>query len=293
VNRLLLLLSIVLLFILNTPIPAKETFNFKMSAISLKQGDTLKITLWSNKKILKCKAFLHKRKFKGFQKKNKNKHHFNLFIGISKIIKPGVYPIKIHITLVSGKIFIKTLHIKIKDAKFKKSVINIKGKKKHLVNNSSLLKKESILISNYFSHLTPQPYFFKPFIHPTRGRISSPFGTNRLYNLKRSKKHSGVDIANVIHTKIVAANNGKIIMSQSLKSHGETIMIDHGIGILTIYNHLKKRVVKKGYIVKRGQIIGTMGMSGIATGPHLHWGMSIQNVRINPEFWLENLSLYE
>ena len=141
---------------------------------------------------------------------------------------------------------------------------------------------------------TTTSYFNKPFIRPARGRISSSFGDYRIYNEgSTSRKHNGTDIANIINTPIYATNSGKIILSKTLEVHGNTIMIDHGYGILTIYNHLNKRLVPENAYVKRGQKIGLMGKTGMATGSHLHWGLSVQNIRVNPLFWLESLSLYQ
>ena len=76
-------------------------------------------------------------------------------------------------------------------------------------------------------------------------------------------------------------------MSDTLKIHGNTIIIDHGFGVLSVYCHLHKLLVKENQMVKQGQKIAEMGNTGLVSGPHLHWGLSLQNVRVDPLFWVD------
>ena len=73
--------------------------------------------------------------------------------------------------------------------------------------------------------------------------------------------------------------------------HGKTVIIDHGRRIFTIYNHLKTIFVQHNQVVAQGQAIGRMGSTGVATGPHLHWGLSVQGVRVDPQQWVDQLYL--
>ena len=126
------------------------------------------------------------------------------------------------------------------------------------------------------------------FILPLKGRISGHFGNQRIFNGTPKNPHSGTDIAALEGTEIKAAGNGKVLLSGGDYFYsGNMVIIDHGQGLQTIYAHLSKVLVKVGDIVKKGDIIGLVGKTGRATGPHLHWGASINNVRFRPQSLLE------
>ena len=77
-----------------------------------------------------------------------------------------------------------------------------------------------------------------------------------------------------------------MVLSEELTIHGHTVMIDHGFGVVSVFCHLDSRLVRNRKKVSKGDPIGTMGMTGVASGVHLHWGVSVQNVRVNPLYWL-------
>lgn len=123
------------------------------------------------------------------------------------------------------------------------------------------------------------------FIQPVEGRISTEFGEMRYVNGSlTSYRHSGIDIAAPTGTEIVAPNSGYVKLSRSLILTGETIVIDHGYGIFSIYFHMDSRSVMAGDSVEKGQLIGTVGTTGFSTGPHLHWTMSHYKTNLSP--WL-------
>ena len=127
------------------------------------------------------------------------------------------------------------------------------------------------------------------FILPLKGRISGYFGNQRIFNGTPKNPHSGTDIAALEGTEIKASGDGKVLLSGGDYFYsGNMVIIDHGQGLQTIYAHLSKSLVKVGDIVKKGDIIGLVGKTGRATGPHLHWGASINNVRFRPQSLLED-----
>ena len=127
-------------------------------------------------------------------------------------------------------------------------------------------------------------YWEKGFIMPVKGRISGHFGGQRIMNGKKMNPHQGTDIAAPEGTPVKAASNGIIRLSGGNYFYsGNTIVIDHGHRLFTIYAHLKETSVKPGDYVKQGQIIGKVGKTGRVTGPHLHWGASLNGIRFTPE----------
>ena len=121
------------------------------------------------------------------------------------------------------------------------------------------------------------------FIEPVKGRISGYFGNQRIFNGVPKSPHSGTDIAAPAGTPVKASGSGKVVLSEKDYFYtGNMIIIDHGAGLQTIYAHLQKASVKAGDSVKQGETVGFVGQTGRATGPHLHWGASLNGVRFNP-----------
>lgn len=127
------------------------------------------------------------------------------------------------------------------------------------------------------------------FIWPCSGSITELYGTARNYNKDLDKwSHKALDIANAENTKIVAANDGVVVMAKDLDAHGKSIVIDHGQGIHTVYLHLKEMKVKKDDRVKKGQEIGRLGQTGICTGPNLHWQIVVGGNSTDPRYWMKD-----
>jgi murein DD-endopeptidase MepM/ murein hydrolase activator NlpD len=127
------------------------------------------------------------------------------------------------------------------------------------------------------------------FIMPAKGRVSMLFGTKEYINGDPSGRHRGVDIANVLGTPVKASNNGVVRLAQRLPAHGNCVVIEHGEGIFTYYAHLNQILVKVGQKVVKGELIGKMGMTGVASGPHLHFSMSVHNLRVDPLQWIDGV----
>ena len=130
----------------------------------------------------------------------------------------------------------------------------------------------------------------EPFMMPVEGRLSTPFGARRTLNGAYGYIHSGIDLANVKGTPILAANSGMVVLAQTQSLTGNTIVIDHGRGLLTLYAHLESMSVEKGDYVGRGQEIGAMGSTGFSTGSHLHFETQLRGVYIDP-YILEEKSM--
>ncbi len=121
------------------------------------------------------------------------------------------------------------------------------------------------------------------FILPVDGRISGKFGGQRIMNNVPKNPHQGMDIATKEGTPVKASGDGQVVLAYpDLFYSGNMVVIDHGFGLQTIYAHLKDINVKRGDMVKKGDVIGSVGKTGRVTGPHLHWGASLRNVRFNP-----------
>jgi len=118
---------------------------------------------------------------------------------------------------------------------------------------------------------------------PVEGRISGVYGSQRILNSKPRSTHKGIDIAAPKGTKIYAPSNGRIILiEEDMFFTGKTVIIDHGMGLISIFAHLNDIYIRPGQLVEKGMEIGEVGMSGRATGPHLHWGVYLENISVDP-----------
>ena len=129
--------------------------------------------------------------------------------------------------------------------------------------------------------------FAEYFIWPVEGRISGRFGNHRVYNGTPGAPHSGMDIAAPDGTAVRAPASGVVSFAADLYLTGGTLVLDHGHGISSNFLHLSRMDVAPGDQVRQGEVIGAVGATGRATGPHLHWGMNWFDVRIDPLLVLE------
>ena len=130
-------------------------------------------------------------------------------------------------------------------------------------------------------------YWAQPFELPVAGCILSPFGVQRYHNGKPSGNyHRGLDQRAAQGRAIRAPASGIVRIAKMYRLHGGTVGIDHGQGVVSLHLHLSELKVKPGARVERGQVIGLAGATGFATGPHLHWGLYVNGLPVNPLPWL-------
>jgi murein DD-endopeptidase MepM/ murein hydrolase activator NlpD len=121
-----------------------------------------------------------------------------------------------------------------------------------------------------------------PFVAPVPDAANSSFGTRSVYNGQARSPHSGTDFLSPAGRPIKAPNAGRVVLAGPLYFTGGTVVIDHGLGVLSLFAHLSVISVKEGDSVKTGDAIGEVGATGRVTGPHLHWAMRIGGARVDP-----------
>ena len=122
----------------------------------------------------------------------------------------------------------------------------------------------------------------RPFRRPVAAAPSSAFGLQRVFNGQRRSPHNGVDFPVGAGVPVAAANSGVVVVAEELYFTGNTVVVDHGVGLYTTYAHLSEIRVGAGEGVSRGSVVGLVGATGRATGPHLHWGARLLAARVDP-----------
>lgn len=145
------------------------------------------------------------------------------------------------------------------------------------------LEQEYFLVRKARETMSDQPFWRTGFIWPAAGRMSGVYGSYRIVNGKPLRPHFGVDVAAPTGTPIHASAAGTISLAHDdLYFSGRTVIIDHGLGVSTVYIHMNELRVKTGDRVTQGQVIGTIGTTGRSSGPHLHWGLNLGQDYLDP-----------
>lgn len=194
------------------------------------------------------------------------------YLPISTEVKPGDYPIGDQILKVTAQ-------------NFPKQYLQVTEEMNSMRQDTKRIQADQVKIDAARSISAPEFLFTSEFIKPIEGILTTPYGHMRYVNGKLSGSHLALDLAAKQGTPIKATNDGVVALADSLYLTGNSIYIDHGIGLFSQYAHLSELKVKTGDKVKKGDIIGLVGSTGFSTGPHLHFTFWANNVPVNPNLY--------
>ena len=218
----------------------------------------------------------------------KNLNQWYAVVGIGLGAKPG--PQSIKVTLADGSTALQNFTISDKSYETQRLTVKDKRKVEPTAEDLKRIDKERIEMDQALAYWNN--ILITESLHldlPVEGRLSSSFGLRRFFNEQPRAPHSGLDIAAPEGTPIKAPADGRVILTGDFFFNGNGLFIDHGQGLVTMYGHMSRIDVKEGDLVKRGQVIGAVGMTGRVTGPHLHWGVSLNDARVNPSLFVPTL----
>jgi murein DD-endopeptidase MepM/ murein hydrolase activator NlpD len=204
--------------------------------------------------------------------------------GIDVETSPGNYPLTIDATLSDGTH--RALHqdIAVEEAPYEKVPLSVPDR--FVEPNAAALKKiaaDKIVKDKAFADSASKPAWTGNFLPPLHlAPQSDSFGNQRMFNGKLASVHRGLDYRAKPSTPVAAINSGRVVLAQPLYYEGGCVVIDHGLGLMSVYMHLSKIEVTIGRKVRRGQVIALSGATGRATGPHLHLGVRWQGSYLDP-----------
>ncbi len=152
------------------------------------------------------------------------------------------------------------------------------------------IKREQERTRTVLHKVTPRRLWDVPCVPPVPGRVTSPFGGQRLFNGQPRSRHRGVDLRGAAGTPVLATAAGKVVIASEQYFSGNVVYLDHGQGMISLYAHLSAIDVAEGDTVAAGQPVGKVGATGRVTGPHLHWGVMILGYPVNPLSLLDEAS---
>ncbi|NLL36122.1 MAG: M23 family metallopeptidase [Fretibacterium sp.] len=205
-------------------------------------------------------------------------------------IKPGNYPLEIRLTQ-GGRTHVARENVRLRARKYPSENLRVAPRmvtpdKKQLPR----IKKEAALAAEAKAVMTSRRLWTTPPLRPVPGAVTSPYGYQRLYNGVLKGVHSGTDFRAAVGTPVKAPFAGRVILTGDHYYAGKSIYLDSGNGVLTLFFHLDSIGVRKGDLVKKGQVIGRSGASGRITGPHLHLGLCLAGQYVDPEpFFKKNV----
>ncbi|KAF0132952.1 MAG: peptidase M23/M37 family [Candidatus Saganbacteria bacterium] len=209
-------------------------------------------------------------------------------IGTMPEEKPGDYPLEIELIKDNGEKEVFEQSIDVAYRNYPKVSFWLKPAKKKLL-TADVIAEEWAKIEEKILKLSEDKLWDGFFIKPVPGITTMPFGMREFINNKVAGRHRGWDFRAKVGTPVKSAQNGVVRVAEFFKSFGGTVVVDHGQGINTLYFHLSKINAEPGQKLSKGEIIGLSGNTGISSGPHLHWGMSVHNIRVDPMQWVNTI----
>jgi murein DD-endopeptidase MepM/ murein hydrolase activator NlpD len=248
---------------------------FLLAALLAKQGDVIRITAAKGEK-----ARLGEKTVPLFKQKSGE------LLGLLPV--PVTYPPGLHkIAVLDENGIVQEIPVQIRDARFPRQNIRATPGMQAL----KALPGEMETMRELPNTLTPERFWGDTLKQATAGCMSSPFGVARYHNNKPTGNyHRGVDIRAPEGQPVRAPAGGTVKVAKLFRLHGGTIGVDHGQGVTSSYIHLSKLVVEEGDSVKQGDVVGYVGSTGFATGPHLHWSLYVNGLPVNPRQWVPTLS---
>jgi murein DD-endopeptidase MepM/ murein hydrolase activator NlpD len=254
----------------------------RLSSFAPSQGTLLLAELQSASKLGNVKGEWDSRAIP-FWQTDASGNVWRAFLGADLEKTAGDYAFKITAQLLGGDPVTCTATIAVKAGHFPTENLHVENK---FVgpdpDQLQRAKEESQRLHEIFNRVTPERLWQGRFRIPLDGvTTGGNFGRRRVLNGQPGSPHTGVDFPSPTGTPVHAAQRGRVVLAESLYFPGNTVILDHGLGVYTLYGHLSAINVKVGDLVASGAVLGKVGATGRATGPHLHWGLTANNARVN------------
>jgi murein DD-endopeptidase MepM/ murein hydrolase activator NlpD len=205
-------------------------------------------------------------------------------VGVDLEKPPGEYELKVTGQTASGEKVSCSARVTVRMGRFATEKLQVE--KQFVEPSPEQIKRadgERQKLRDIFDRVTPERLWDGKFRTPLDGvTTGSNFGRRRILNGNPGSPHGGVDLPGTTGTPVHATQRGRVALAEELFFAGNTVVVDHGLGIYTLYGHLSEIDVKVGDALEVGAVLGKVGATGRVTGPHLHWGLTVERARVNP-----------
>jgi murein DD-endopeptidase MepM/ murein hydrolase activator NlpD len=204
-------------------------------------------------------------------------------IGVDVETRPGRYPVIVRGLSTTGEPTIARAALAVTSKVFGTRRLLVDPKFSEPPASEMLrIEREARRLAAVFSAASGERYWNTPFEPPVAAPASSPFGVRSVFNDVLRSRHNGVDFASAAGAPVRAPGSGRVALVEALYFTGNTVIIDHGQGLYSLLAHLERALVRDGESLARGDVLGYVGATGRATGPHLHWSVRLQGARVDP-----------
>ena len=258
---------------------AQDAIQLATNARSIRQGEVVVFTATTPQLVDAVRARAFGRDLATFRL---DATRWQTLLGIDVDTAPGSYEVSFEATS-AGHTSTATSELNITAGTFGKRVLRVD---EGYVNPPDLaiarIKREAVEIEQLWTQSEPRRLWDLGFVRPVPGRANGAFGSRSIFNGQPRQPHGGADFLSPAGTPIHAPNSGRIVLARDLYFTGNTVVIDHGLGVFSLLAHLSVMDVHQGDLVTRGQTIGQVGATGRVTGPHLHWAVRMNGARVDP-----------
>ncbi len=257
---------------------------FVLASLSAKQGQAVRLTLPDEPGIQKVEVQWQEKTIPSVRSGSQ----WSTVLGVDLDVKAGEYTAQVRVTK-NGSVEVRSVPISVKAGQYPVQRLTVADEFVALSpENTERAARETRELNEIHNSISGEALWREPFVAPIRGGTGTNFGSRRVFNGESRNPHAGADLRAATGTPIRSSNKGRVVLAKNLFFSGNTVIVDHGLGIYTLYAHLSRIDVKKDAAVERAQVVGLAGATGRVTGPHLHWGARVQNARVDP-FSLINL----
>lgn len=277
--RSLILFFAVLITLTATAAAVSDAMQVTIADTSRKQGQFFSVTVAAVPS--EPELWFMERKYTMFRQQDSS---WRALVPVENMTQPGSYVLQIRAGKEENKI-----PVTVASNGRKTQFITLDPSKQELKATGT----EKSRVKNALQTGSPEKLHASPFLRPAPGRTTSLFGLKRSYNGGPVESyHKGIDISAPQGTPVKSTAKGKVVLTGTVKEgfqvHGNTVIIDHGQGLTSIYMHLSAITVREGESVEAGEMIGRVGHTGVSTAPHLHWGIYLYGTSVDPELFEGN-----
>jgi murein DD-endopeptidase MepM/ murein hydrolase activator NlpD len=247
--------------------------------VSANQGSAVELTFPAEPGVKSVEVSWEMKKVPAFLIEDR----WTTIIGVDLDAKPGKHPADAFFTMQDGTVEKREAVVEVQSKKYPTTELKVEDKYVELSKpDLARALREAKETETIFKKITVEPLWDKPFAIPIPGETGTNFGHRRVFNGQPRAPHTGADLHAATGTPVHAANRGRVVLAKNLFFTGNTVILDHGLGIYSLYAHFSRIDVKVGDMVSASDQIGLSGATGRVTGPHLHWGMTVQGARVDP-----------
>jgi murein DD-endopeptidase MepM/ murein hydrolase activator NlpD len=271
------LILISTLFALLIPAPARAPIRVSTPPGLLQPGSVVLLTIESDEPVPVLRARAFGRELTPFPLDERT---WQVLVGIDLDVKPGTHAVEVETagpaTRVVHSLTISPRRFPTRTLKVNPDLVNPPPEEMERIG------REAEQLRRLWAAPAGAKRWEGPFVRPVPDAANSSFGTRSIYNGEARSPHGGTDFLSPAGRPIKAPNAGRVVLSAPLYFTGGTAVIDHGLGVFSLFAHLSSIAVHEGDVVKTGDVIGEVGATGRVTGPHLHWAVRVNGARVDP-----------